>query len=245
MRIGVFSDVHSNLQALQKTLEAMEEQRLDRYVCLGDVVGYGASPNECATLVREVVRHSLLGNHDAAVTGRMDYSYYYDQAKQALDWSAEVLCKENMEWLSKVPYAKEDEELGLCFCHGSPISPEEFDYIFNLDQARDAYEYRDTMQRVTFIGHSHLCRVFAMDEEGVVQMVPGRVEIEQDRQYVISVGSVGQPRDYDPRAAFGVFDTDTQVFEQHRVEYDVKEAARGIYEAGLPDAFGKRLFVGV
>jgi diadenosine tetraphosphatase ApaH/serine/threonine PP2A family protein phosphatase len=245
MRIGIFSDVHSNLEGLEAVLQVLEEEQVDRYVCLGDVVGYGANPNECCDRVKDIASVTLLGNHDAAVAGRMDYSYYYDQAKQALDWTAEVLSDENMEWLQGLKYLVNEEDISVCFCHGSPINPEEFDYIFNIEQAREAYEHRDNLMGVTFIGHSHLCRVFAFDSEGVLQMVPGRIELEEDKQYIMSVGSVGQPRDYDPRAAFAIFDAENRIFEQHRVEYDIATTSKKIYEARLPDAFGKRLFVGI
>jgi len=245
MRIGIFSDVHANLAALEVVLEAFKDKQIDRYVCLGDVVGYGASPNECADIVKEISSLTIMGNHDAAVAGKMDYSYYYDQAKQALDWTGEVLSDENIEWLSQLPYIKNEEDIDVCFSHGAPINPEEFNYIFNMEQAREAYRVRDQLLQVTFIGHSHLCRVFSFGEEGVSQMVPGIIELDPKKQYVISVGSVGQPRDYDPRAAFAIFDTESRCFEQHRIEYDIALSAKRIYDVRLPDAFGKRLFVGI
>lgn len=245
MRIGIFSDVHANLAALETVVEAIKKHSVDVYICLGDVVGYGASPNECCDIVRELASVTIVGNHDAAVSGRMDYSFYYDQAKQALDWTAEVLRDEHLEWLRQLPYLSPQNEIDVLYSHGSPIEPEEFNYIFNMEQARDAYRYRDELLQVTFIGHSHLCRIFAFDDKGVVQMVPGHVDLEPEKQYVISVGSVGQPRDYDPRAAYAIFDTETRSFQQHRVEYDIGLSAKRVFEARLPDAFGKRLFVGI
>lgn len=245
MRLGIFSDVHANLAALEKVLESFKGKGIDRYVCLGDVVGYGASPNECSDIVKDLSHQTIVGNHDAAVAGKMNYSYYYDQAKQALDWTGEVLSDENLEWLKTLPYLHNDEKLDVCLSHGSPIEPEEFNYIFNMEQAREAYDLRDDLLQVTFIGHSHLCRVFAFDQDGVSQMVPGLIELDPQKQYIISVGSVGQPRDYDPRAAYAIFDTESRTFEQHRVEYDIELSAKRIYEARLPDAFGKRLFVGI
>src|SRR5688572_26532849 len=105
MRIAIFSDVHGNIEALEKILAAFKEEgAIDRYVCLGDIVGYGADPEACCTRIRELVSVCLLGNHDAAVAGRMDYSYYYDAAREALDWCAERLSDQNMRWLKSLPY---------------------------------------------------------------------------------------------------------------------------------------------
>src|SRR5215472_7676890 len=132
MRIGIFSDVHANLEALNAVMRAFAEERIDKYVCLGDTVGYGASPNETCDLVRKTVAFTILGNHDAAVAGRMDYSYYYDAARQALDLHAAILTPENMKWLQSLPY--EVREPGgdradhqISYCHGSPINIEEFE----------------------------------------------------------------------------------------------------------------------
>lgn len=245
MRIGIFSDVHGNLAALETVVEAFQKHSVDVHICLGDVVGYGASPNECCDIVHDLASITIIGNHDAAVAGKMDYSFYYDQAKQALDWTAEVLRDDNLEWLQQLPYLSPQEDIDVLYSHGSPIDPEEFNYIFNMEQARDAYRYRDELQQVTFIGHSHLCRVFAFDDKGVSQMVPGFIDLEDDKQYIVSIGSVGQPRDYDPRAAYAIFDTEARAFEQHRIEYDINLSAKRIFDARLPDAFGKRLFVGI
>src|SRR6516165_6484292 len=123
MRIGLFSDTHSNLEALKAVIEAFKEERVDKLVCLGDTVGYGANPNECCDLVRQAAAFTILGNHDAAVAGRMDYSYYYDAARHALDLHASILTPENMKWLQSLPY--EVREAGgeppghqISYCHG-------------------------------------------------------------------------------------------------------------------------------
>src|SRR3569833_3301770 len=120
MRIGIFSDVHANIEALTAVIDAFKTERIDKYVCIVDVVGYGASPNECGDLVRKTAAFTLLGNHDAAVAGRMDYSYYYDAARQALDLHARQLRPENKTKLEDLPYEVRDGD--LTFCHGSPIN---------------------------------------------------------------------------------------------------------------------------
>src|SRR5262247_1755511 len=133
MRIGIFSDVHANIEAMNAVLDAFKSERIDKYVCIGDVVGYGASPNECADIIRKVAAFTILGNHDAAVAGRMDYSYYYDAAREALDLHAASLSAANMDWLRSLPY--QVREGNLLFCHGSPLNLEDFEYIFTPEQA--------------------------------------------------------------------------------------------------------------
>src|SRR5574342_1095188 len=135
MRIGIISDIHSNHEALGEVLGALEKVGVDRVICLGDVVGYGASVNECCTAVRKVAEVTLLGNHDAAVSGRMDYSFYYDAARHALDWTASRITPEHLEWLRSLPYAHRME--GVQFTHGNPVNAEGYEYVFALEQARE------------------------------------------------------------------------------------------------------------
>jgi diadenosine tetraphosphatase ApaH/serine/threonine PP2A family protein phosphatase len=243
MRVGIFSDVHSNLPALEAVVRAYDNDRIDKYICLGDVVGYGARPQECADIVRQMAAMTILGNHDAAVAGRMDYSYYYDAARHALDMHVTWLSEQNIEWLRTLPY--EHREQNLSFCHGSPLNLAEFEYIFSLEQAQGLLCCYDDLARVTFIGHSHLCKAFALAPSGVHEVVATHFIIRENYKYIVSVGSVGQPRDYDNRASYTIFDTDEGTFEFKRVEYDVESAARQIFEADLERNFGNRLFLGV
>ena len=243
MRIGIFSDVHSNLPAMEAVKKAYEQETVDKFICLGDTVGYGGKPQECSDLVREMVAITVLGNHDAAVAGRMDYSYYYDAARMALDLHAKWLSQGNIEWLRSLPY--EHREEGYSFCHGSPAELEEFDYVFSVEQARRLLYLYDDLADVTFIGHSHLCKAFALSPTDVHEVVSTKFTIRENFKYIISVGSVGQPRDYDPRAAYTIFDTEKQEFEFLRCEYDIDTAANYIFETDLERNFGNRLFLGV
>src|SRR5438552_16624994 len=133
MRIGIFSDTHSNVEALSAVFERFRQERPDKLVCLGDTVGYGASPNECCDMVRQSAAFTILGNHDAAVAGRMDYSYYYDAARNALDLHASMVTEPNMAWLKTLPYEVREDHMS--FCRGSPVNLQEFEYIFAPDQA--------------------------------------------------------------------------------------------------------------
>jgi predicted phosphodiesterase len=244
MSIGIFSDSHSNLEALLSVIERLDEERVDKLVCLGDTVGYGANPNEACDIVRSRAAFTILGNHDAAVAGRMDYSYYYDAARNALDLHASLISPTNLEWLKSLPY--EVREGHMSFCHGSPVNLEEFEYVFAPEQAARCIPEWDRLADVTFIGHSHLCKAFALSRDEVYEVVAQRFEIRAGLKYIISVGSVGQPRDYDPRASYCLYDEQNRIFEFKRVSYDVEEAARKIYATPkLERNFGNRLFLGV
>ncbi|HYD42476.1 MAG TPA: metallophosphoesterase family protein [Anaeromyxobacter sp.] len=245
MRIGILSDIHSNLEALTEVLSALEKHRTDLRVCLGDVVGYGASPNECCALIREHCQVTLLGNHDAAVSGRMEYSFYYDAARHALDWTAARLAPEHLEWLRSLPYAHAVEGVG--FSHGNPVDPAAFEYVFAMEQAYELLPRAAKLPEVSFLGHSHLCKTFALHgADEVHEVLAGRFTLRRGGyKYVVSVGSVGQPRDCDNRAGFVIFDTERRTVEFHRVPYDIETSAQKIFDADLALNFGKRLFLGV
>ncbi|MDX9722559.1 MAG: metallophosphoesterase family protein [Myxococcota bacterium] len=245
MRIGIFSDIHSNHEALGAVVAFYEKNPCDFYVCLGDVVGYGADPDPCCAIVRDFTRITVLGNHDAAVSGRMNYAYYYDAARNALDWHSELLSAEHLEWLKKLPYSKVDEELDLTFCHGSPINQSEFDYVFSLDQAQSLIAHFDELTQVTFIGHSHLTKSFCLTPNGAEDCSATALQFAPDKKYIVTVGSVGQPRDYDNRSCCTIFDVEKRRLEYHRVEYDIESAAKKIFDSRLASNFGKRLFLGI
>lgn len=244
MRYGIFSDTHANLEALDAVLREFDRERVDELVCIGDTVGYGPLPNECCDKVRSLTKYTVLGNHDAAVAGRMDYSYYYDAAREALDLHAKILSPENMAWLKKLPYVATDAEVH--FCHGSPVDFEQFEYIFTVDQAATCLPIWEDLARVTFIGHSHLCKSYALGPGRVYEVITKDFELRPGFRYIVSVGSVGQPRDHDPRASYTIYDTDRSTFEFKRVEYDVASTAQRIFDCErLSDSFGARLFAGV
>lgn len=242
MRTAILTDIHANLEALTACISAAEQHGADRFVCLGDTVGYGADPNAACDVVRAKCQFAVLGNHDAAVAGRMDYSYYYAAAREVLDWTALHLSPENLEWLRSLPYQRSEAE--VTYGHASPREPSAFEYVFALEQAEDLAARAASLAHLTFIGHSHLQRAFLLGEE-VRDVWSERVRIDSGHTYLCSIGSCGQPRDYDPRACFGVWDDAQNVVEFHRVEYDVEKTARKILEAGLSPHFARRLLHGV
>jgi diadenosine tetraphosphatase ApaH/serine/threonine PP2A family protein phosphatase len=243
LRYGILSDTHGNIEALEASLASLANENIDRYMCLGDTVGYGANPEECSKRIRELVAVCILGNHDAAVSDRMDYSYYYDAARHALDWCKSKVSEETLAWLRSLPYKHTEGEVD--FCHGSPICPEEFEYIFTREKAGELLKDFDELNTVTFIGHSHLTRSFALGDGEAFNVKGPEFKLRPGYKYIITVGSVGQPRDYDPRSCCAVFDTETRQFKYVRSEYDIEAQKDKIVAAGLAYNFGARLLVGI
>ena len=243
MRIAILSDIHSNIEALTAVLDYCRFNRIHKYVCLGDVVGYGAEPNRCCELIREVCSATLLGNHDAAVAGMMDTEYYYLAAKQALYWTREQLSEENFRWLYSLPYTHELDNLG--FYHSAPIVPSRFFYVVRQEDAQAHLKVFDRLSEFNFVGHSHLTNQYLLGPRKVRDATGKPVEYQHDKKWIINVGSVGQPRDRDNRACFGIFDTEKQSFEHVRIDYDIDSSAKKILQAGLNERFAKRLYVGL
>jgi diadenosine tetraphosphatase ApaH/serine/threonine PP2A family protein phosphatase len=158
---------------------------------------------------------------------------------------AEVLTQTNAQWLKGLPYNQRIEYANVELCHGSPVRLEEFDYIFAPEQARECLPMFDDMAQLTLIGHSHLCKVFALTPTTVEELPAVDLQLDDDKKYVVSVGSVGQPRDYDNRASFVVFDADTRELSFRRIEYDIETAAKKVLDASLERNFAHRLYIGV
>jgi predicted phosphodiesterase len=249
LRVGVYSDVHANFVALRAVLDHYGTLGpIDWYVCLGDVVGYGPAPHQCCQTVRDHARYTVLGNHDAAVCGRMNYNYYYAAARNALDRHKAELSAEDLDWLSVLPYSVMHED--ICFTHGSPLNEGSFEYVFTPDHARGLLGEWEALAAVTLMGHSHLTKSFRLPPPGsgedVEELTGTTLDLSRPGKYVATVGSVGQPRDNDARACCTVLDTEARTLEYHRVDYDVYSAAESIWACDyLAPDFGKRLFLGV
>jgi diadenosine tetraphosphatase ApaH/serine/threonine PP2A family protein phosphatase len=243
VRIAILSDVHSNFEALTAVFEHCKLLGIDEYVCLGDVVGYGADPNPCCELLRKTASVTLMGNHDAAVIGVMDTDYYYDAAREVLYWTRDMLTPDNFRWLYSLPYTHHLDNLG--FFHAAPILPSGFYYVVTKSDADKHLRVYERLYEFNFVGHSHLTNTYAMSATRVTDATFKAVKAKGDQKWIINVGSVGQPRDRDNRACFGVFDTEAQSFEHLRVEYDIDKTARKIIRAGHNEKFAKRLYLGV
>jgi diadenosine tetraphosphatase ApaH/serine/threonine PP2A family protein phosphatase len=241
MRFAVISDIHSNLEALAAVLEDVDRQELDAVLCLGDVVGYGPDPVVCVEIVRTVSLFVLAGNHDYAAVGLTDIRDFNPAARAAVEWTRQQLDPRSRAYLTSLPLTRQD--LGAFFVHGSPCDPAEWAYILTLGDARRALECFS--ESVCFIGHSHVPAVLEIDSSGEINVLdPQRVVFRRDSRYIVNVGSVGQPRDGNPDAAYGIWDIEENVFELRRVAYDVQTTQRKILQAGLPPVLAHRLTFG-
>jgi predicted phosphodiesterase len=244
MKIGILSDIHSNLEALTAGLEWLDGQGVDRVVCLGDVVGYGPNPNECCELVRKTAGVTLLGNHDAAVIGAMSTDYYRDAARVAIQWTRRQLTSENLQWLYQLPYTYRMEPQKVSFFHSAPICPSGYFYVVFKDDALAHLRMFERLTTISLLGHSHLIRAFRLSADKAKEVAADKVRVEDGTKYIISVGSIGQPRDRDPRGAVSSIDTESGELTIYRFDYDRKKTAAKIKEAGLEPQFGERLFTG-
>lgn len=243
MRIGIFSDVHANIEALSEVLKALKARGVEQYVCLGDIIGYGADPEPCVRAIRELARFTIMGNHDAAGSGRMNLEDYYLEARQAIAYSWGKLGADDRDWLGALPYSVRDGD--ALYCHGAPHAPELFEYLFSEEQVEDYRHDYDALAPVTFIGHSHLTVGFDITPRAVHGFVEPSVALAKGHKYIFTVGSVGQPRDRDTRAACVVYDTVEQRVEYVRVPYDIAATQKKILDAGLPRQFAQRLQLGM
>ena len=244
MRFGILSDIHSNIEALDVALDWLASQNIDQHVCLGDVVGYGPNPNECCERLREVNAITMLGNHDAAVIGTMSTEYYYEAARVAIQWTRRQLNTTNLQWLFHLPYTYRAAKDNVSFFHSAPICPSGYFYVVFKDDAQAHLRMYDRLTSVSFLGHSHLVRVFRLTEKKVKETQVNEIKIEDGVKYIASVGSTGQPRDRDPRGAVSVFDSAGGTLTLHRFDYDRETTVRKIMDAGLEPRFGERLMSG-
>jgi diadenosine tetraphosphatase ApaH/serine/threonine PP2A family protein phosphatase len=241
VRYAILSDIHGNLEALRAVLGDCRE-RADGVLCLGDTVGYGADPLPCVELIAAQAGAIVAGNHEYAVAGRLDLAWFNRYARAAAEWTRERLDDDHRDYLAALPLVAEVADATLV--HASPAQPDEWDYVVT---AEDGFAvFGDFATRWCFVGHSHTPGVWSLGSAGP-EHHPGTVSLqsERGRRYLVNVGSVGQPRDRDPRAAYVVWDADAGRVEVRRVTYDVPEARRKIAEAGLPQFLADRLAAGV
>jgi predicted phosphodiesterase len=242
VRVAVISDIHGNLHALKAVLAALADERPDAIWCLGDLVGYGPRPNECTTTVARSAAICLVGNHDLGVLGRIDLAEFANDALVAALWSREVLTDEARKYLSaRRPNTRAK---GCELFHGSPRDPV-WEYVLSEEAARAAL--RLTSEAVVLVGHSHVALAFSGGNDDVSgKLAPEGTEIDfSEGRWLLNPGSVGQPRDGDPRAAYVLLDLDKSRASFRRVPYAVERTQDEIRERGLPDTLASRLAVGM
>jgi predicted phosphodiesterase len=245
MKVAVISDIHANLPALEAVLESIEASGTEEVWCLGDAVGYGASPNECVEILQERCAIWLVGNHDLAALGEIDISTFSPSAAEAALWTREALSPDSADVLRGLGPTARGQRAGFGLYHASPRDPV-WEYVVETDLAEDCLDMQE--ERISLIGHSHIALYFTrLDELSRItsELAPdGTRKSLAVGQWLVNPGSVGQPRDRDPRAAWMALDTVSMSAAFHRVEYPVELAAAAIAGAGLPRHLADRLFQG-
>lgn len=237
----IFSDVHSNLEALQAFFEIAQKTSHDRLVCLGDIVGYGADPNPVLDLIREKVDIILVGNHDHAVCGKISASYFNPHAYNAIIWTKKVLNEENHEFLRSLPIYLESE--GIIWAHSSPFEPEQWHYLNSYEDAKE--NFRVLKAEICFMGHTHKPLVFEeVSKDDIKLHKEPTIKLNPKNKYLINVGSLGQPRDGNPEPCYTRFDSVTGELNFFRFSYHLEETQHKILKNGLSSFFAERLSKG-
>ncbi|HBL17285.1 MAG: hypothetical protein A2X36_14025 [Elusimicrobia bacterium GWA2_69_24] len=242
---GVFSDVHSNATAMQAVLRHLHTSGVEGYVCCGDIVGYGPDADDVIEMVASLPSlHAVRGNHDLAVLGRMDIAWFNEAARAAVEFTQRTISPGNLAWLKDLPPQVHSERFTVV--HGSPRNPAE-EYLVTVQQFHDNTAYMKSSP--CFVGHSHVPVCFLMKkpvsyvEHGVLAK-DQKILVQTGMHCVVNPGSVGQPRDHDPRASCGIYDDESRVFALQRVEYDVDAVKQRMASVGLPEFLASRLSYG-
>lgn len=240
MRYAILGDIHANFQALEAVASALEDEAVDRVVSVGDVVGYGADPALCIALLRDLKASVVAGNHDWAAIGRLEPEFFNPYARAAIEWTAATLTTEEKAWLAALPLvAHFDNEVSVV--HATVESPERFDYIQSYYDAARSLNAMSTP--VCFSGHSHVPLAFVVRDALTFTLSPV-LDLKGSFRALINVGSIGQPRDENPKAAYAIYDSTSQAYTLKRVAYSVQEASARIRAVGLPAVLGERLLLG-
>ncbi|MBN2713179.1 MAG: metallophosphoesterase family protein [Planctomycetes bacterium] len=239
MKFGIFGDIHGNLEALDVCVGKMKELGVDHYLCMGDIVGYGANPEECVQIVRDLNAITISGNHDHAVIGCLDIAYFNQYARQAAIWTREHLSDTSKDWLRTRSFVEHMDKFVIV--HGSLQAPELFNYVQTVKDAELNFRIMD--KNLMFLGHSHQPLAF-FNTDPMTYTLDNVIPLDEDVKSIVNVGSVGQPRDEDPRSSFCVYDDEANEAVIYRMEYDIEKTAQKILDAGLPQALALRLSLG-
>ena len=241
MKYAIISDIHANLEGFQTVLADIREQGIDtkQIVCLGDVVGYGANPKECLDIVRGMNIPVVKGNHDEYIGVDEDPEGFNDAAAEVVAWSRAQLQPDDRKWLRELKYFRLVANFSIV--HATLDAPQRWGYVFEKLEAAASFTYQNT--QVCFFGHTHVPVAF-IREVGVRGGTYSKFRIEPGKKYFINVGSVGQPRDGDPRAGYVVYDLALGTIELRRLPYDIAAAQRKIRAAKLPERLAERLSIG-
>ncbi|MEN3044028.1 MAG: metallophosphoesterase family protein [Candidatus Hydrothermales bacterium] len=255
MRYLILSDIHSNYEALESVIKIAKDEGYDEILCLGDIVGYGADPNLCTDFIRENAKLTVLGNHDLALINIDERKNLNEYALKAIEWTYKVIKEENKYFIKELNFREKVSD-DFEIVHTAPSAPESFFYIFSLEEA--IFEFQSIEKGLVFFGHTHIPSIYKRKREGKFfkfgykdityekkkNFFIFKYNVEDDTDYLINPGSVGQPRDGDPKSCFMIFDIDKKELLFYRVFYNVDLARKKIIENGLPQFLGDRLLYG-
>jgi predicted phosphodiesterase len=236
MKLAIIADIHANLEALEAVLIKSEKEKVDRFICLGDIVGYGVDPVACIYRLREVEAACVLGNHDQAMVDPRHLRTLNHMARESILHSKECLSTSELDFLSSHPFRR--VEFGAVFSHANPVKPEEWDHLFLYDQVVWCMDRLDW--RIGFVGHTHHPGIYCKTDGHTISLTSPKVAIGSHK-YLVNPGSVGQPRNGDERASFAIWDVDLECVYLHAVEYPVKVTQQKLYEAGGLSYLAERL----
>ncbi|MCX6840754.1 MAG: metallophosphoesterase family protein [candidate division WOR-3 bacterium] len=241
MKLGIFSDVHGNIEALEAVVRMLRDSGATQFVCCGDIVGYGPDPNSCVETIRRMHCTGVAGNHDYGVVGKTPLDSFNSSATQALLWTRNLLTESNRLYLENLYLAADDGP--LLVVHSSPSVPDAWEYVVTLREAEDEMEYYP--DGICVVGHSHQPLAVERTAGGQARLVrQDSFKLRPDAKYFINAGSVGQPRDGDPRACGLLYDTGAQTITRYRVPYDIAAVQAKIRAACLPESLASRLELG-
>lgn len=240
MRYAIFGDIHGNLEALEAVMDKMAAEKPDKYICIGDLVGYGADPGECLERVRRLNPILVAGNHDYAATGLLNIDFFNAYAYKAIEWTRQQLSDEQKDFLRKTKLVQKINNLTIV--HSTPYYPEMFEYIENNYDVQLSFNTLTTP--ICFIGHSHIPISFVISRGTISFSTDPYIQIDGKSKVIINIGSVGQPRDENPDAAYAVYDVGESIVWIKRVEYDIQKAADKIINAKLPEILAERIKYG-
>jgi len=239
MKYAVIADIHANLEAFEVVLEDARSQKCTHYACVGDIVGYNANPKECLDLVRTMGMPCVKGNHDEYCSCDDALDGFNPHAAEAVIWTRRRLSDADKQWLNDLKYIRLVASFSMV--HATLDVPQRWGYVFDKLMAAASFTYQNTS--VCFFGHTHVPVAFIRDSV-VRGGTYNKFKVEQGRKYFVNVGSVGQPRDGNPKAAYVIYDLDEGSIELRRLEYDIPKTQKKISEAGLPARLAERLAVG-
>ena len=242
MRYAIISDIHGNLEALKAVLSDISLREIDIIICLGDIVGYYPDPETCVQLIQEHAAYSVAGNHDYAainIISTENFTYY---AYEAMEWTKARLSEKSKKYLASLPLTIELDK--MFFTHSSPANPEEYIYIFPNSEQAILQAFSSMVLKVNFIGHAHWPFIMVQENLDIINCLDSDVEIQDERYYLVNVGSVGQPRNLSTNSSYAIFDTDEKVVSLQNVSYDFTITQQKVMNNKLPSFLAERLASG-